>query len=166
MRITIREQNLTRDFILLLLLLSTSGAAFYFWLDKSSARTAGGFALAALIALVLLLSSELRPLISIDHNGIFDRRLGVGTIRWHDIKAVQITGGYGHRLLDLRLHNPELYLRRARGFKQNEYRDCHALGFSGFKLDLRDVDLNLLDLQRIIESRIERHSELNRALSK
>ena len=155
MRITIRDNNLIQDLIVSLLVLSLGVAAAYMWLAQQKPTIALGLlGLGALTFVVATIVSHAHPLIQIDERGVFDRRLGIGRIDWSDIEGVQIQGGYGHRVLALRLARPERYAKRLTGRSRRIVAKRHELGFSNFNIDLRDVDLNLIDLKNLIEQRI------------
>jgi hypothetical protein len=155
MRITVRDQSLARDFFFSLIVVFLGAAATYVGLLRHRPETAGWLALGALVVgLFALVLPKSQPILQIDETGVFDRRLGVGKISWADVEAVQIEGGYGNRFLCLQVREPERYVRRLSGGARAKAYRSHDLGFKKFGIDLRDVNINLLDLKRHIESRI------------
>ena len=68
----------------------------------------------ALISLLLKLihGQSKKPIIILDDNGVFDRRLKVGVIEWGDIRRMKSYSLSGAEYISLELHNMKKYASR------------------------------------------------------
>lgn len=170
-RITVREQNPIQGVLLATFIMASTAIAFYLWVNPSRSSSSflatlsmspvakmslliGGIIFLGFILFYSFLTSD--PLIVIDEEGIYDRRLEIGKISWSDIEEVQITGGYGNRLLSVRVREPGQYTKKLHGLHRETVKQRQDLGFSKFNVDLRDVNINLLDLKELIVRRISK----------
>lgn len=142
------------SFVLLSLFLLSAGfsAASYekpvFW----SAMALCGFSLVMLV--IVLQQREI--LIQIDDIGIYDRRLGLGKVRWSDIVSVQLQVAEGNYFLSFRLRNPSPYLANLQGPQRERVMFHQKLGFKGFNVDVAALNVDLVELKRQIDLRIAR----------
>ncbi len=95
-------------------------------------------------------------LMQIDDVGIYDRRLGIGKIKWEDVAEVQLQVTEENRFLCFRMRNPEPYLARLKGKERERVLYHRGLGFQGFNIDVSPVDVNLLELKKLIDVRVGR----------
>ncbi len=157
MKVVIEKQNSAVQLVLFVIIgCLAMGAGYSFAVLKDqqlSLILAGAVILLAGFAAAL---GRFDPLLIIDESGLFDSRLGVGKILWADIEDVQIQGGYGNRFLSFRINRPEPYLARLRGDKRAKTLFQHDLGFRRFNVDMREIEVNLLDLKAQIDVLIAR----------
>jgi hypothetical protein len=110
----------------------------------------GGFLLFILLWLVELGGGTV---LTIDDEGIYDRRLGIGTIRWSDIEGAQLFNEYGQRYICLKVKNTDSYLKQMEESKRQKIVDSRQLGFLHFNVSVRHLNISLLDLHKAIEER-------------
>lgn len=153
------ERKRTGTYLLLFTIIAVIAMASIYCLMVLKMQYAWfGIAAFAVAFLGMCLSaSEIKAMVVINEVGIYDARLGIGTISWEDIEDVQISGGYGNRFLCFRVRNPDLYLARLSGVRREKALFHHTLGFQRFNVDLSDLEGSLLDLKKQIDLRISRH---------
>jgi hypothetical protein len=157
MRITVTQREGGFDILsLFFLVLFGMTVVYCYTVFRTPMIWFGGIACA--LSLLGFLHSEWKHsvLLRIDDTGIYDRRLGVGKIRWVDIDDVQLQVTEGNRYLCFRVHNPEPYLARLKGANRERVLYNHSLGFRGFNVDVNPVDVNLLELKKQIDARVRR----------
>jgi hypothetical protein len=112
------------------------------------------------LATVILLSfgptKKTKPYLVIDDSGIYDARIGIPKIPWRDISQVSIVSGYGNRFLCIRVEDPQAYLAILSGRSKERLQFNQKLGFRSFNIDVGDLNINLLDLKKLVETRAKR----------
>jgi hypothetical protein len=126
----------------------------------------GALALLLLVALPLSIrrARDPRPLIVLDETGIADRRLGIGTIAWRDIRRAYARSFEGATFICLELFEPERYLARLPLLQRVAGSLWKLFGISPLHvstghLDVRHEELFELVLARCESSPDRRHRE-------
>ena len=158
MRVTVTEEYSVfnaSSLLFLSLLAATTYYTFTVW--KTPMVWLGGVSCA--IALIGYSHSVLRKsiLLRFDEHGVFDRRLGVGTILWQDIEDVQLQVTEENRFLCFRLRNPEPYLARLKGDRREKILYQHSLGMTGFNVEVARAEVSLLQLKTAIDTRLRQN---------
>jgi hypothetical protein len=96
--------------------------------------------------------------IEIDEVGIYDRRLGVGKILWKDVEEVQLQIVEGNYYLCLKVRNPTAYAAKLQGPKRQQVMYNQRLGFKSFNVDVRALNVDLLELKRLVDAWVSKHS--------
>ncbi len=90
----------------------------------------------------------------IDHEGIYDSRLGIGKIPWAEIVHAQIELCYHTRFLCLRVRDPERFLLKVPPHLKHKFVQNYNLGFTSFNVDISGVNVNPIMLKEIVERNI------------
>ncbi|AYA35859.1 hypothetical protein D3Y59_01625 [Hymenobacter oligotrophus] len=85
---------------------------------------------------------DTRPRLRITDEGILDRTLGVGLIRWTDIADAYVNAVNREHFICLHLHNEEEYVGRLSPLRRKLANANHALGFTTISINLSGVDIN------------------------
>jgi hypothetical protein len=104
-------------------------------------------------ASALRFTLDRRPRLILDENGLFDRRLGLGIIRWEDIEGAFL-GSYARvDFIGLSLRNEDEYRRRLLIVRRLLYSANRPLGFPYFLVNLGAIEVAS---EEILESIMER----------
>lgn len=113
------------------------------------------FLIPLLFIIVTSLLSDARKLtLQINDSGIFDESLNVGWIDWHDVVECQIVASYRNVVLTLKVQNPDKYIERMPPSLRTNARQKIELGFTRFAIDLRNVEVDLLQLKKDVDKKI------------
>ncbi len=99
-------------------------------------------------------------IIEIDGVGIYDRDLGIGRIQWQDVENIQLLQTDESRFLSFSLKNPEFYVSRLRGAKRNTAVFHQKIGLNRFNVDVSQVDIDPLDLKRLVELHVAQKGQV------
>lgn len=106
---------------------------------------------AAIVLVVSLVLSMVRrqstdPCIVLDEQGVFDRRLKVGVIRWSDIRHISCHSLHGAEYISLELHDAAAYeARRPQWLKVlSQVQRVHGMSSIAISTNGLDVDINTL----------------------
>jgi hypothetical protein len=139
--------------VLVGILFFLAGGFFYFF-NHNLVFAGVGFSLGVLIPLALWPREDAHGVVlTVNNEGIFDRRLGVGVIEWKDVEDAQIQVRYNNRFICLKVRSPEKYLARLAGPKQQNVLRNRDLGFNTFNISVNNVNVNLLELLDFIKKR-------------
>lgn len=109
------------------------------------------FAGGSVVFLLLLAWPSSVAVLTMNEEGISDRRLGVGVILWSDIEDVQIENRYNNnQFICLRVFDPEKYISRLTGPKLVNMRHSQKLGFTMLNIDVSAFDTDPLELMEHI----------------
>lgn len=102
-----------------LILIGAGMAAAGYWLMTSDedlfARSMGGLCLFFGVMCFFGLAKQLTiggSTVIFSREGLEDRRWGIGIIPWNEIAAVRVLEIQSTKMLELRLHNPEMYMQQ------------------------------------------------------
>ena len=110
------------------------------------------------IFILLLAWPSSVPVLTMNEDGISDRRLGVGMILWSDIEDVQIENRYdNNHFICLRMVDPEKYVSRLTGAKLLNMRHSQKLGFTMLNIDVSAFDIDPLELMEHIRKSASAH---------
>ena len=119
----------------------------------------------AVLALVLLwsaLSGESKePCIVIDEQGVFDRRLQVGVIRWEDIRRITLHSLSGAEYISLDLHNMNTYEARRPVWLRLTAKTQRLSGMSPIAISTNGLDIERAALLRLIHQGCETRGQQN-----
>ena len=141
-------QSLFSMALVTIALIVGGGSVYVFELKKNfnlamSLLLVGG----VIIFLLLLAWPSSVPVLTMNEDGIWDRRLGVGLILWSDIEEVQIENRYGaNNFVCIRVVDPEKYVSRLSGPKLANMRHTQKLGFTMLNMDVSSFDIDPLEL--------------------
>ena len=115
--------------------------------------------LAVVIAFVQALRkiSDRRPCIVINEEGINDKRLGLGVIRWSDIESVRMHGVGGAHFISLELFDAETYRRRQPVYLRFANQAWRFYNVSPFHIKVAYMDVAPGELFEIIMQEVESH---------
>jgi hypothetical protein len=159
MNIQLRPRNagpsLSATFALTFYVFSFGVLALYLYFQsRNLTYSLGAVAVACLGILFFLALWPLPvPVVIINDEGIFDRRLGMGVIRWADIVDVQVEAGA--QFLCLRVRDPNLYISRLQGQAREKMQFHQSLGFMMLNIGIRGLDANLLALRELVYQKIK-----------
>lgn len=108
--------------------MSATGAGWGMWLATAF------FALCAAVFVWQL--SQSGPRLTISEDGLHDRTLGVGVIRWDDVLNAQVMSSGGQPFVGLALRNPDVYLSRLGSVKRRLAGANSSIGFTELSLNL------------------------------
>ncbi len=95
------------------------------------------------------------PTVVIDDSGVFDRRLGVGTIAWEDISRAAVTRLFGsQRCISLWLRNEEHYLSRLSAQRAWLMQVGNPGGASPFRIQFAGLTPRLDEAYELLRSRL------------
>jgi len=106
-----------------------------------------------------------RPRLVIDEQGILDRTIGVGLIRWEDIEGAHVKSLSGNDFICLELRDPQAYLGRPgrRGRLMRAMRSANqALGFTEFNVNLTGLPVGVAEVFELVVKRLEAGDRLAR----
>lgn len=109
------------------------------------------------IAFVMALRQTLDrgPTIVINEEGIYDKRLRVGTIRWSDIERVRMHGVGGAYFISLELLNSEQYLSRQPAYVRISNQVWRLYDVSPVNIKVAYMDITPDELFELIMSEVE-----------
>jgi hypothetical protein len=122
-------------------------AALYFYLGYLPVIA---WIVAGALVIVLLFRVVRRegtdPCIILNDEGLLDKRLKVGVIRWADIRRIQCYNLHGGQFISLDLHNSKTYSARRPLWLTLSSQIQRYLGLSSFAINTNglDVDMNTL----------------------
>ncbi len=137
-----------------LLLTAMSGLAV--WSGTLAGYWVGGLGLAFFgLGGVLALGRELQPgpRVVINNQGIEDRRLGTGLIRWREILDVSIRTVQQHPFLCIDLVDPEKQLAKMPLWRRPICRVNRLMGFPEIAIDLHLLEANVDEVWQYVSSR-------------
>jgi hypothetical protein len=110
-----------------------------------------------LIALPLALRRALdpRPLVVINETGIDDRRLGIGTIAWRDIKRAYARSFEGATFICLELADTEAYLERMPYLTRVAGQFWRLFGIGPLHLSTAHLEMQHNELFELVMARCE-----------
>ena len=158
-----RNKKLTFIYTMTMILIAlvVGGACVYFFAIKKSFEDVlimlgcGG---TLLFILSFAWNGSSETVLTMNEEGISDRRLGVGLILWSDIEEAQVESRYNNsQFICLRVTNPEKYVSRLSGAKLANMRHSQKLGFTMLNIDVSSFDIDPLELLKHI-----RHTSANR----
>ncbi len=111
------------------------------------------------LALVLIWSAlsdnSKDPCIVIDEQGVFDRRLQVGVIRWEDIRRITLHSLSGAEYISLHLHNMNTYEARRPLWLRMTAKTQRLSGMSPIAISTNGLDLERAALLKLIHQGCE-----------
>ena len=113
------------------------------------------------IAFVIALVQAVRqmfdraPLIIINDEGINDKRLGMGLIRWSDIQSVRMHGLGGGYFISLELSNKEQYFARQSTFARLSSQIWRLYNISPIHIKVAYMDVTPDELFELIMTEVE-----------
>jgi hypothetical protein len=131
------------------------GLSVYFYFFRHSPNIGIALFIAGLVLPLFAwaMGYTLTPVLIINDEGILDRRLGVGLIRWAEIEGAQLEVNYNNRYVCLRVRSPKQFIHNAPGPRKEKLIQKQNLGFTSFNIDVRDLRVNLLELINHIEQK-------------
>jgi hypothetical protein len=108
---------------------------------------AGGVLLVALVVRLIRPESD-DPCIVLNDEGVFDRRLKVGVIRWDDIRRMKWYNLHGAQYISLELHNLETYDGRRPTWLKLVSQLQRGFGMSSISISTSGLDM---DTQTILQ---------------
>lgn len=144
----------TNAMILCLTLISS----LYFFLQGQNPLYASlslGVGILALSLIAVLWPKPL-PVILINDQGILDRRLRIGVIRWTDILDAQIE--MGGQFICLRVRNPEAYISKLPPAQRKKMEFHQSLGFRMLNIEVKGLEVNVLGTVEAIRKKIKTNS--------
>jgi len=138
-----------------LAVIAALASSFYFFQHEQNmplgfSSLAGGFLLLVLIGLVW---PRPLPVVVMNQDGILDRRLNIGVIRWTDIQDVQIE--FDGKFICLRVQNPEAYVSKFPPVKREKMEFHQSLGFKMLNIEVKGLEINLLRTVEAIREKIK-----------
>lgn len=119
----------------------------------------------AALALVLLFSAlrddNKDPCIVIDEQGVFDRRLQCGVIRWEDIRRITLHSLSGAEYISLDLHNMSTYEARRPVWLRLSAKTQRLSGMSPIAISTNGLDMERAALLRLIHQGCETRGRQN-----
>ena len=140
----------------LVFLLMTAISGLSVWIGTPVGYILGGLGLAFFgLGGVLTLWRELRPgpKVVINNEGIEDRRLGTGLIRWREILHLSIQTVQSHRYLCIDLVDPEKQLAKMPRWRRPICRANRLMGFPEIAIDLSLLTPTLDQVWEYVSSR-------------
>lgn len=101
--------------------------------------------------------SDRGPCVVINEEGINDKRLGLGVIRWSDIESVRMHGVGAAYFISLELFDKETYLRRQPGYIRLTNQAWRFYNVSPINIKVAYMDVAPDDLFEIILRGVESH---------
>ena len=122
--------------------------------------------LAGGVLAIVLLFSALRgdskdPCIVIDEQGVLDRRLKVGVIRWEDIRRITLHSLSGAEYISLDLHNMNTYEARRPAWLRLTAKTQRLSGMSPIAISTNGLDMERAALLRLIHQGCETRGQQN-----
>jgi hypothetical protein len=155
MRIILSRKQSGMSFITFTFFALLAMSAYYSYTVRQTSMVWFGLGACALSFLGTMFSANRSDLIlMIDDTGVLDRRLGFGKIHWSDVEDVQLQVTPTNRYLSLKVANPDYYLSKLRGRRKEEMIYSRSLGFQNFNIDIGALDVNLLELKKLIDRRV------------
>ena len=101
--------------------------------------------------------SDRGPCVVINEEGINDKRLGLGVIRWSDIESIRMQGVGGAYFISLELFNDKTYLRRQPGYIRLANKAWRFYNVSPLHIKVAYMDVAPEELFEIIMRGVESH---------
>lgn len=123
--------------VMALAVVMLTGAGFLTTLPQWRAQVAGWFGLVVFSPMLILFAREVvrgGPVVVIDAHGLTDRRSGMGTLRWEDVKAAGVGRLNGNRFLWVELADRERYIGRLSWWRRLFYVSDRRLGFGDLSI--------------------------------
>ncbi|MGZ5280475.1 MAG: STM3941 family protein [Pseudobdellovibrionaceae bacterium] len=138
-----------------LAVIASLATSFYFFQHEQNlllgfASLGGGFILLVLIGLAW---PRPLPIVVMNDDGILDRRLNIGVIRWADIQDVQIE--FEGKFICLRVQNPEAYVSKFPPVKREKMEFHQSLGFKMLNIEVKGLEVNVLQTVEAIREKIK-----------
>ncbi len=108
----------------------------------------------AVLARLLVQLLRLRPVVTINHKGVNDRRMGVGWIVWDDIASVSVVGVKSGYVISLWLKNEDKYPRRRLLFKPHPHAIRKSWRASAYSMSFRDLSPELPEAYALLRKRL------------
>lgn len=157
------EVRAQRGYILRMVLISIAGmVALYFYLGYLPVEI---WVLAIALVIVLLFralrgrSRSSGPCIILDEQGVFDKRLKIGVIRWADIRRVYGRSLQGAEYVCLELHDKEAYEARRPRWQRLLFNVYRIFGMSTIAISTSGLDMDSETLQQKIHEGCEAQAE-------
>jgi hypothetical protein len=139
-------------------LLSLALVFLYFFLGQMTFLL---WLLAAAVAIALVQAlrkiSDRGPCVIINEEGINDKRLGLGVIRWSDIESVRMHGVGGAYFISLELFDDQTYLQRQPGYIRLANKAWRFYNVSPLHIKVAYMDVAPDELFEIIMRGVESH---------
>lgn len=151
-----------RQIITTLVLLVVVLVALYFYFGRMTFLlwVLSGAIVIAFVQAVRQLSDR-GPCVVITDQGINDKRLGMGLIRWSDVAGVRMQGIGGAYFISLELSNSERYLSRLSAFTRVSNQIWRLYNVSPIHIKVAYMDVSPDEMFEMIMSEVE----LNRSRS-
>ena len=120
-----------------------------------------GAVLALVLAISALRGESKDPCIIINEQGVFDRRLKVGVIRWEDIRRITLHSLSGAEYISLDLHNMNTYEARRPLWLRATAKTQRLSGMSPIAISTNGLDIDRAALLRLIHQGCERMGQQN-----
>jgi hypothetical protein len=98
------------------------------------------------------------PIIVINNQGIFDRRLGIGVIPWEEINGSELVIERRIQCIALQLHQPDMWIQKLPRSSQLELKvlqTYRGLKFDEIYINIGALPCNPWNIHKIIEDRID-----------
>ena len=142
--------------IITVLILAVLIVALYFYLGRVTIVL---WVLAAVVVIVFVQGVrqmfDRGPCIVLNDEGIYDKRLGMGLIRWSDIERVRMQGLSGAYYISLELSNSDQYLSRQPAYTRIANQIWRLYNISPIHIKVAHMDVAPGDVFELIMSRVE-----------
>lgn len=129
------------------LLAAVALGALYFYLGYLPVI---GWIIAVVLVIVLIAKAVRRegdePVILIDDEGVLDKRLKVGVIRWSDIRRIECHNLHGADYISLKLHNSSSYEARRPLWLKALSQPQRIFGMSPTSISTNGLDVDMATL--------------------
>lgn len=98
-----------------------------------------------------------RPVLTINGEGILDRRAGGGLVPWSNIAGSQIISHHNYEFVSLTLRDPSLYLAKLGRMKRLGVQANQRFGFGDYAILISDLKIERDQLLRLIGQMIQLH---------
>lgn len=98
------------------------------------------------------------PCITLDEEGLCDKRLKVGVIRWSDIRRISCHRLQGAGYISLELHNAEMYEKRRPSWLNVISQVHRVFGMSPISISTSGLDMDMQSLANKIHESCQRAS--------
>jgi hypothetical protein len=93
---------------------------------------------------------DARARLIIDKDGITDRTMGVGTIKWEEIENAYVSSISGNDFICLEVKNPEQYINKLSKVKRALAGANRSLGFTELSVNLSGVDVSTEEVFELV----------------
>jgi hypothetical protein len=142
------------------LLMLVAGGVLYYMLGYLPfiVWIAGAVLLVVLVVRLIRPEGE-GPCIVLNDEGVFDRRLKVGVIRWDDIRRMKWHNLQGANYISLELHNHETYDARRPAWLKLVSQVQRGFGMSSLAISTSGLDMDTETILRKLHQGCERVNE-------